>query len=113
MLYNNGTNDTIAFGKTLHLRCQTNSVPITKSFSFYQNGMLLNKTSTGVLDIPNVQRSHAGLITCHPRNLIGVGETAHVNLTVVYEGISFLFQDFRKLQSSILKKKSLYVYLIK
>lgn len=100
VLYSNATNNTIAFGKSVGLHCKTNSIPAAQSFSFYHNGLLLAESNNGVFVIPNVQRSNAGLINCHPRNVLGVGDTAHVNLTVVYEGMSSAIFDLKKSSNS-------------
>ena len=94
MLYTNATNNTVAVGKSARLHCMTNSIPTTNTFLFHHNGSLLAETSNGVLDIDDVQLSNAGLISCYPRNILGQGEPAYVNLTVTHKGSKIFNHEY-------------------
>ena len=66
----------------LTLNCTTDAVPPAHLFKFTLNGNTLKNTS-GVLKVNQVNTSHQGLYECTPYNILGAGEKAILNITVL------------------------------
>ena len=72
----------VMLNRELTLNCTTDAVPPAHLFKFTLNGNTLKNTS-GVLKVNQVNTSHKGLYECTPYNILGAGEKATLNITVL------------------------------
>ena len=70
-------------GTTLQLNCTADAVPPPYSYSFSHNGKALASSANGTLTIRQANVSHEGSYECTPHNILGAGQTATINITVL------------------------------
>ena len=81
-LQSNLTNNELVTGSALMLSCMADALPSPDFYRFSQNGNALRNTR-GVLTIDKAIISHEGVYECTPHNILGAGQAAVLNITVL------------------------------
>ena len=85
---NLGKNELLA-GSSLVLNCTADAVPPPYSYSFSHNGKALASSANCTLTIR--QATQEGSYECTPHNILGVGQKATINITVLGKNQQMVF----------------------
>ncbi|KAJ6663685.1 hypothetical protein lerEdw1_009764 [Lerista edwardsae] len=80
--------ETVTEGTDLRMLCKSDANPVATSYDWSWNGEQKLSESSRILTLPEVQVRHSGAYRCRAKNLVSIGESEPLHLTVSRE--SFL-----------------------
>lgn len=72
----------IVFDSSVTITCRTKSNPPPYHYTFYKDGVVVQKGTVRWFYITQVSYRDQGTYTCAPENILGRGSSAMLNLTV-------------------------------